>query len=246
MYGPGYRPYEPQFEPQKVADNLWIVNGPEVGYRYAGLTLPCPTRMTVVRIGRKLWLHSPICLVPMLLDRLAALGDVAWIVVPNSFHHAHAAAWAERYPAAECHLSPDLASRFEATLGDAELLDNVTPEAWLPDLEQLQVNLGSFIETVFFHRPSATLIVTDLVQNFEAGRIRNPATRLILWAGGSTGPNGKTSVDIRLPARRHHDRMRRAAAQMLQWLPQRIILSHGKCYDTEIAEELRRAFRWAT
>jgi hypothetical protein len=32
---------------------------------------------------------------------------------------------------------------------------------------------------------------------------------------------------------------------MLGWAPQRIILSHGKGYDRDIAAELQRAFRWA-
>lgn len=51
---PAYRPYLPQCEAQQLDDDLWIVDGPEVGYRFAGLTLPCPTRMTIVRIGEAL------------------------------------------------------------------------------------------------------------------------------------------------------------------------------------------------
>ena len=243
---PAYRPYLPQCEPQQIADDLWIVDGPEVGYRFAGLTLPCPTRMTVVRIGQALWLHSPICLSPALVARLADLGEVAWIVAPNSFHYTHVADWAAHYPAAECHLSHDLASRFAGTLPGAHMLGAASAPAWEPAIDQYQVDLGTFAETVFFHRSSAALIVTDLIQNFEADRIHNPALRFILWAGGSIGPDGKTSIDIRLPARRYRASLREALNRMLQWTPRRIILSHGKCYDSDILGQLRRAFRWAS
>lgn len=51
MTDPGYLPYEPQCRPVAWADDVWIVDGPEVGYRLAGLTVPCPTRMTVVRLA---------------------------------------------------------------------------------------------------------------------------------------------------------------------------------------------------
>lgn len=245
MSNPGYRPYQPQCQPQQLGDDLWIVDGPEVGYRFAGLTLPCPTRMTVVRIDGTLWLHSPCHYSQALADALAALGPIGWIVAPNSFHHSHVADWAAAYPQASCHLSPDLLERFSALTKEPHPLGPGAPEPWRGVLDQLQVDLGGFVETIFFHRPTASLIVTDLMQNFEAERITNPVTRLILRAGGSTGPGGGTSIDIRVPGRRHKHHVRAAVAQILEWGPARIILSHGKNYGTDIAAEIERAFRWA-
>jgi len=246
MRQPGYIPYLPQSEPMPVADDLWIVDGPEIGYRFAGLTLPCPTRMTIVRIGTALWLHSPTHYSPDLGKRLEALGEVAWIVAPNSFHYTHVAAWVAAYPAAEYYVSPDLTAKLPPQLDRPVLLGPEAAPAWRDQLDQLHVDLGSFVETVFFHRASATLIVTDLVQNFERARIPNPFLRALMQVGGATGPGGQTSVDIRIAARRHHGRARDALGQMLRWTPQRIILAHGKGYDDNIAAELQRAFRWAT
>ncbi len=245
MSGPGYRPYEPQSQLLSVADDLWIVDGPEVGYRFAGLTLPCPTRMTVFRIGGDLWLHSPTSVSAALKAQLDAIGTVAWLVAPNSFHYSHIAAWADAYPGAECHVSPDLMPRFIDLPRSALPLDETPPARWASALYQRQVDLGSFTETIFFHRTSATLIVTDLLQNFEADRVVNPVTRLILKVGGSIGPAGTTSIDIRLPAWRQRSRLRAVLDQLLAWAPRRIILSHGKCYDADIEAELRCAFRWA-
>ena len=246
MGRPGYSPYLPQSEPVPIAENLWIVDGPEIGYRLAGLMLPCPTRMTVVRIGTALWLHSPTHYSPDLDKRLAAFGNVAWIVAPNSFHYSHVAAWASAFPSAECHVSPDVTAKLPLLPNPLTPLGDTAPPDWRADLDQLHVDLGRFVETVFFHRASATLIVTDLLQNFEPERIPSPFLRTLLRIGGAVGPGGQTSIDIRVAARGHRARARDALAQMLDWDPQRIILSHGKGYDRDIPAELRRAFRWAT
>lgn len=242
---PGYLPYLPQAEPIAVADNLWVVDGPEIAYRFAGLKLPCPTRMSVVRIGDALWLHSPTEYSSDLGKRIEALGDVAWIVAPNSFHYSHVASWAAAYPAAQCHASPDVIAKLPALPDPPIPLTNEAPSDWRAELDQVRVDQGRFVETVFFHRASATLIVTDLMQNFEAERIRNPFLRTVLRIGGSTGPGGQTSLDVRIAVRGHNGRVRDALRQMLDWSPRRIILSHGKGYGRDVAAELRRAFRWA-
>jgi len=246
MGDPGYRPYTPQLELKQVDDRLWIVDGPHVDYRFAGLTLPCPTRMTVVKlVDGQLWLHSPTAYTGTLGEQVAALGAVAWIIAPNSFHYSHIAAWAAAFPGAACHISPDLAPKLAATLPAPCLLAEAAPLAWADQIDQLLVQLGSFTEAVFFHRHTRTLIITDLMQNFEASRIGGRFNRLVLQIGGATGPRGTTSLDIRLATRGHHAVIRAAAVKMVAWNPARIILSHGKCFDHNIAEELAAAFAWA-
>ncbi|OYX40258.1 MULTISPECIES: DUF4336 domain-containing protein [unclassified Sphingomonas] len=246
MSDPGYRPYEPQLTPQRIADRIWTVDGPEVAYRFAGLTLPCPTRMTIVQLADgQLWLHSPTAYTGALGEQVAALGTVAWIVAPNSFHYCHIAAWAAAFPEAACHVSPDLAPKLTVTLPAHSLLDDTAPMAWASEIDQLLVRAGSFTEAVFFHRHARTLIVTDLMQNFEASRIGRRFNRLVLQIGGATGPRGTTSMDVRHAARKHHAVIRAAAVQMAAWNPARIILSHGKCYDHNVQEELATAFAWA-
>lgn len=247
MSNPGYRPYEPQLTPQLVADGIWTVDGPEIDYRFAGLTLPCPTRMTIIQLSSgALWLHSPTHYTEELGAQVAAMGRVAAIVAPNSFHYAHIAAWGRAFPAAQCHASPDIIGKVTATTGRPEPLTDTAPAIWAEDFDQILVKLGKFTETVFFHRRSRSLIVTDLVQNFEAERITRRFTRLVLQLGGATGPRGTTSIDIRLAAKGHHAALRVAASRMQAWAPERIILSHGRCYDKDIAAELTKAFSWAT
>ena len=242
---PGYRPYRPQLAPVRIAEDIWTVEGPEAGYRLAGAVLPCPTRMTVVRLPSGLWLHSPVAFSPALADRLRALGQVRFIVAPNTFHHLHLADWAAAYPGAKAYLSPDLIGRVAVPEGRASALSDAAPDDWAGVIDQHLLRLPRFIEALFLHRASRTLIVTDLLQNFEASRVVARLARLLLAIGGATGPGGGTSMEIRLAALGHRDRMRAARDAMIGWDPARIVLAHGRCYDADIAAELRRAFDWA-
>ncbi|MEA1617656.1 DUF4336 domain-containing protein [Erythrobacter sp. T5W1-R] len=238
---PGYLPYEPQLQPVPWAQDIWTVNGPEVAYRLWGLTLPCPTRMTIIRLpDGALWLHSPVACVPDLVAAVEALGPIAAIIAPNVFHYTHLADWARAFPQARVFGLPGLAAKVPGIAFTA--LDQPTTAHWAGLIESHVVALGDFAEVVFLHRASRTLIVTDLMQNFEAGRIRNPLVRTVLQLGGATGPNGRPSIEIRLVALAHRNALREGVEQMLAWEPSGIILSHGACYRKDATTEIAKAF----
>lgn len=238
---PGYHPYEPQLQPIPWAEDIWTVNGPEVSYRLWGLTLPCPTRMTIIRLpDGGLWLHSPVACVPELVAAVEAVGPVAAIIAPNVFHYTHLADWARAFPQARVFGLPGLAAKVPGIALTA--LDQPPTAHWGGSIDSHVVALGRFAEVVFLHRVSRTLIVTDLMQNFEAPRIRNPLVRTVMRLGGATGPNGQPSIEIRLAALAHRNALREAVEQMLAWEPSGIILSHGACYRTNAAAEIERAF----
>ena len=245
MPGLGYLPYKPQLTPIAWADGIWTVEGPEIGYGIAGVTVPCPTRMTVVRLGDgTLWLHSPVAYSDALARALSGLGEVGVLVAPNSYHHAHIEHWAAAVPGAVVHAAPDPLARL-GRVGEWLPLGAAPPANWDGALDQVLVDLGRYTEVVFFHRASRTLVVTDLMQNFEADRVRGPVTRLLLRAAGVTGPNGRASAEIRLAALGRRRELRDAVRRMLDWEPTGIILSHGRCYDRDAVDEIRRAFAWA-
>ena len=54
-------PYQPIDTLKRVADEIWIVDGPIIGFRYLGVVLPFPTRMTIVRLagGGSGFIHRP-------------------------------------------------------------------------------------------------------------------------------------------------------------------------------------------
>ncbi len=238
-----YEPYEPQLVPARWATGIWTVEGPEVSYRLAGITIPCPTRMTVVQLGDgTLWLHSPVCYSAPLAAALHALGPISALIAPNSYHYLHVQAWAEANPSATVFAALDVASKINISTVP---YGAQTEPLWDADIAHTLIDLGKFTEAVFFHRSSRTLIVTDLMQNFEAHRVRRMSTRAILSAGGATGPNGKPSIEIRLAARGHRAALHAGVLQMLEWQPSGIIIAHGACYTRNAETEITRAFAWA-
>lgn len=77
------------------AENLWTADGGLPG-------MPLRRRMVVVRLSDgRLVIHNAICLTEPEMQRLDALGPVAFLIVPNAWHRLDAAAWAARYRTAQ-------------------------------------------------------------------------------------------------------------------------------------------------
>jgi hypothetical protein len=242
MMRDGYQPYEPQLTICAQGEDIWTVDGPEVQYRLAGALIPCPTRMTVVRrADSTVWLHSPVSHSAELQQKINDLGRTSAIVAPNSYHYLQVDAWASTNSDATVFASADVANKIVAkSIALSKKLD----ADWAADLDHFTIDLGTFSETVFFHRASKSLIVTDLMQTFEASRVRSLFVRLLLQLGGATGPNAKPSIEIRLAARKHRNELRAGVERMIAWDPSRIILSHGVCIQNNPIDAIGSAFRW--
>lgn len=240
--------YEPIHLLKPVAPDIWIADGPIVRMAAPlGMSAPFTTRMTIVRLDDGgLWCHSPIAPDEGLFAALDAIGPVRHLVSPNKLHYAHIAAWKARYPEALAWASPGVreraASQRIAVGFDRDLYD-VPPPAWSADFDQLLFR-GSrvFTEVVFLHRTSATLILTDLIENFEAPKLTG-GMRAIARFGGVLDPDGKAPLDMRFTFK-DREAARDCLRRMLAWRPQRIVLAHGRWYAQDGEAELRRAFRW--
>lgn len=240
-------PYAPLNTLKSVAPGLWVVDGPLTSLDAPmGLRVSFPTRMTVVQLtGGGLWCHSPTAAEPSLFAALDRLGPVEHLVSPNKLHYAHIAAWKRQYPRATAWASPGVRERAASQRAEidfnADLNDN-PPHAWAQDLDQLRFSGSSVMEEfVFFHCASRTLILTDLIENFEPAKL----PWFLRWMGrlgGVLDPDGKTPLDWRMTFYKADARI--CLARMLAWHPQQIILAHGRYYTQNAEAELRRAFRW--
>ncbi|HKV65538.1 MAG TPA: DUF4336 domain-containing protein, partial [Rhodanobacteraceae bacterium] len=174
-------------------------------------------------------------------------GPVRHLVSPNLLHYASIAAWKARYPNATAWASPGVRERAAAqhieVAFDADLAD-APPQAWAADLDQMRFRGSRVIEEcVFFHRSSATLILADLIENFE----REKLTRGMRWLarlGGVLDPDGKAPLDMRMTFMGRKRLAREGFDRIMAWRPQRVILAHGRWYERDAEVELRRAFRW--
>jgi len=219
--------------------SLWVADGRTVSF----LTFPYPTRMAVVRLADGgVWIWSPIALTPELAEEVEAIGPVRHIVSPNKIHHLFLGAWAERWPEAQLHAPPGLAKRKPELHFDEELGDEANPD-WAEDLDQT-IFRGSLAmeEVVFFHRPSGTAIVCDLVQRHDP----STSTGLkgtIMRLDGLVGPRGSTPREWRASFLRRKP-ARAARAELLAWQPERLIIAHGECARTGATSILERALAW--
>lgn len=125
-----------------------------------------PVRMTVIRLADGgLWLHSPVAIDDATAAELDALGPVRHIVAPSLLHHLFARAACERWPAAQLHAPASLAAKQPAlTIGRPLAEDGRWPEITIVAI----AGAPKIDEHVFLHRPSGTLIVTDLLFNVHA------------------------------------------------------------------------------
>lgn len=240
--------YQPINTLKAVAPDIWIVDGPLVRMATVGGSAPFPTRMTVVRLRNgSLWCHSPIAPDDELFAAVDALGPVRHLVSPNKLHYAYIAAWKARYRQAIAWASSGVRERAVAQNIDVQFdadLEEAAPAAWMSDIDQLLFRGSRVIEEfVFLHRASATVILADLIENFEADKLSR-GMRWIARFGGVLDPDGKMPLDMRLTFIGRKRIARKCFERMMAWHPQRVLLAHGRCYMEDGEAQLRRAFRW--
>jgi hypothetical protein len=237
--------YPPLNTLKSVADEIWIVDGPVIRFGALGLRMPFPTRATIIRLaGDGLFVHSPTPLVGELKVEIDKTGVPRWIIGPNRLHHWWIPDWHAAYPAADVYLAPRTREQAGRRLDfDCRSIDRSSGYPWDDQIKTLPVAGAYMTEIVFFHVPSRTLVLTDLIENFEGGKI-GFLTRLLTSLGDVRDPHGSTPRDMRVSFRRQRPQVRAAVETMIGWDPERIILAHGRWYVRDGRAELRRAFRW--
>jgi len=240
--------YEPQDVPKLVDRDIWIIDGPIVALKTPWGSVDFPTRTVVVRLSDGgLWVWSPVAMSGEIRTHVEALGSVRHIVSPNKIHYSHVAAWKAVYPEAVAWASPGVRERaashhidvtFDRDLGEAP------DEAWATEIDQLVFHGSRLMdEVVFFHRASRTLILADLIENFEQEKLTF-RERVLMRIGGVSDPDGKASSGFRATFLGQHRVAREGVRRLMAWNPERILIAHGRPYDRNAGAELRRAFRW--
>ncbi|TNC52304.1 DUF4336 domain-containing protein [Rubellimicrobium rubrum] len=236
--------YSPLNTLKPVADGIWIVDG---GPMHVAM-IPIPIRMTVVRLASgQVWLHSPVPYNARLRSEIEALGPISHLVAPNIAHWSFVKDWQRQFPEATTWAAPGLRKRRQVKASGVRFdrdLGHVPPEEWAGDLQQrlLEGGLG-LAEAVFLHRASRTLILTDLVENFEAEKL-SPALRPLVRAAGAMEPQGMAPPHYRLATNLRRSQAKALAQELVDWGPERVIFAHGKWFDRDGTAQLRRSLRW--
>ncbi len=223
---------------QPFGVDIWLGQGPVVtavaGFHY-------PTRMVVIRLsGGDLWVCSPVPLTSDLRAAMDALGTVRFLVAPNAFHHLSLLEWAQAYPQARVFGAPGLAKkrrdiRFDETLG------TTPPSCWSGQMDQLIFPNRLAAEVVFFHRPSGTVIFTDLLQQMPPGWYsgwRAIIARLDLM----TAPEPAVPRKFRLATPQEPGEV--ALKTLRAWPATQVVMAHGIPVTSDAPAFLERAFGW--
>lgn len=235
--------YPPLDVPKAVADGVWLVDsGPMNVYG-----MPMPIRMTVIRLASgDLLLHSPTRHSPALQAALEAEGRIRHLVAPNIAHSSFAQQWQRAVPDSLLWAAPELAGRRAVRQSGLRIdreLGVQAPAEWRGEIEQAVIRGAGFREVALFHRPSATLVLTDTVVNLEPRKLPT-AMALLMRLAGAAAPHGGAPLYLRALIMVKRRAAAEAMRRLLDYDPQRVIFAHGAWFETDGARRLRRSLRW--
>ncbi len=213
---------------QPIADGLWCANSHFDTSLFRG-----SVRMSVIAGDGGLVLYSPVALDGGERREIAALGPVAAIVAPNTFHHRFLRPATEAFPSARVFVPEGL----EAKIGPiprAETMTRAHPPQLSGGIEHFIFESHAIRETMLFHRVSRTLVTSDLLYNYqpEHGAGEKAMFRLIGCYGAP-----KVAFYHRF-ALRGKAGVAELVAQVHEWAPRRIVMCHGRIVEDYDAAEL--------
>ncbi|MET0286822.1 MAG: hypothetical protein ABW352_20235 [Polyangiales bacterium] len=193
-----------------------------------------PTRMSAIACEAGVALISPVPIDDALAARLAALGEVRWLIAPNLLHSMYLEAAARRYPNARV-LTPRKLTRVRSDGALEDGLPRELPLTMIPIAGAPKVD-----EFTFFEPATRTLVVTDLV--FHMVRPRGWFANLAMHVVGCHGCLAMSRA-WRMFAR---DRAQVSASlQRVLALPiETLVMAHGEVVHEGAHARLQHAARW--
>ncbi len=228
---------EDLYEYQK--DRIWLKEYP---IRYAGTRFN--SRMTIIRLSTgNLFIHSPSEIEDHTKGAIDKLGSVEFIVAPGSYHYLHVSSAQRAFPEAETFICPGIERKvpeieFDWLLGDRP------DERWKEDFEQVLVRGNRVIwEVAFYHKPTRTLILVDLIENFT-DRTEDVSWTLKLWWKGvfRMWDNPKPAPEYQM-GWKDKKAASKSLKRILSWDFERIIISHGDLIEQNAKQTALRAWR---
>ena len=203
---------------RQVQDGLWFVDqsfslyGAELGIR-----------MTVIRLPNgELWLHSPVRFGENLAAQLGEFGPIRHIVSPSKMHSLFVLEWVAAFPEATHYTAMGMTlrapgARLPTTLSPA------APREWGGAIESHEIlGVPDLNEIEFFHAPTRTLILTDLLFNVVEG---DWWTCLLFKLNDGFGRPAVTRIFRRFI--KDPVAFRGSVDRLQRWDFDRIVVSHG-------------------
>lgn len=233
----------------KVATNIWTLEADNVVYFRppAQPRYPYTHRSVVIRLqDDSLFVHSPIALTDTIKHEIDAIGTVKYLVSPNNIHHLHMGEWQQAYPEARLYASPGLISKRKDLAFETTLSTDCPEPEWDGQIDQRLFKswAGWFDELVFFHRESRTVILTDMIMDFDPKTFSKVAQITTQW----NQMYRHTPRGIQFVHSFGRASLRRVLEDIRGWEPEHLIVAHSpwQCIDgtQDVANFLDEAFDW--
>jgi hypothetical protein len=192
--------------------------------------------MNIVETANGLLVHSPVGLTKAVGDSIKSIGTPRFIIAPNLFHHLHVNDYLANFSNCKLYTAPGLIKR-RPDLKDAEVIEDNKEYLWSDEIDHFVFRGGRmFIEVIFYHKKSKTLILTDFAFNIhDTG---SWFSNLLLKASGSLGQFGQTFLEKLLI--RDRQALKDAYEKIMQWDFQRISVTHGLQVETNAKEVFKK------
>jgi len=222
---------------RSIGPEIWIEDQPSHVPLFGNFGI----RMTVIRLkSKELMIISPVPLNEVLRAEIESLGPVRFIMGPNSMHHLSLRKYHEAFPEAQLAAPVKLQAKrknlaFQITLKEGEKYP------WSDEVDILLVDSKTKLsEVVFLHKPSRTLILTDLLFNLPA-----PQTLVQKLAYAANGLQ-KQPMMSRLARIFFNDRphLRKKVDEISRWDFDQIVIAHGNIIENSGKRKFLDSFQW--
>jgi hypothetical protein len=214
-----------------VTENIW-----ELNYPLSLIGAQLGRRVTILRLqSGKLLIHSTGPFTAADVRAIKTLGAPAWLVDVTLNHDTFSDLGRAAFPEIPYGLPDD----FIHVDGERFSLNN-PPVEWGDEIQVIEIaGMPRVREYAFYHRPSRTLIVADLVFNFE--RCSTWTRQFFRWAGGIKEYPGMSRLFASLiadkPAFTH------SLDEIMRCDFDRLIVAHGAIIQTNAKQRLSNALK---
>ncbi len=227
-----------------IGDKIWVVDQSQ---KYHGIEIGA--RMTVIKIkGSRLVLISPVEITESMANEMSLLGEVAFIVAPNLYHHLYLNSCVQRYPNARVLIAQGLQKKHPDLL-QAEVLSNKVVAEWGDEMDQQELHGYSVLEVtgpvvlnevVFFHKVSKTLIMADGAYHF--GDSAPLSIKLFAKLTGFFKVLGPTPLEKF--ATKEKQKLKNALNRIMDWPFESVVMAHGDLISNGGRDKLRKGYGW--
>lgn len=216
----------------RLADNIWLFSYPLIA-----LGVDLRRNVTVIRLDSgRLVIHSTARFTEADATQIRGLGEPGWLVEGMIDHDTFSKEGRTAFPNIPFLAPVGFRDRVDFEVGSLDAASS----AWLPELEVIRIDgAPKMAEHVFFHHPSGTLIVRDLLLHFPEPPSLWSKLLLNLALGFHPAPGFSKRLKMAIDDRFAFS----ASLEKILALPiRRIVPGHGFVLEQDAREKARKRF----